>query len=347
MNARERILAVLRHEPVDRIPTDIWCTPEVTEKLLAHFGSWKVIKSQLHIDGIAGVGARYIGPPIPDGCDEWGNTFRRMAYNGGSYWEQCGNALGHAQTLDDVRAYRWPEAAWWDVSELRAHALAARETQAVSCGYMAPFYFHNKLRGLEQSLVDPYENPELTHLILEKLSDFFYAQHRAMFEACEGLIDICQVTDDLGSQTGPLISLALYREFYKPHHARFIKLCQAFGIHVFHHDDGSCRDFLPDLIEMGIEILNPVQWNCPGMETEGLKRDFGKKVCFHGGIDNQSILPFGTPEDVRAEVRHCIDTLASDHTGYILAPCHNLQVNTPLENIQAMYEEAWRYGAVK
>jgi uroporphyrinogen decarboxylase len=94
---------------------------------------------------------------------------------------------------------------------------------------------------------------------------------------------------------------------------------------------------------MGIDILNPVQATCPGMEMEGLKRDFGQTLCFHGGIDNQHILPFGSPEEVRAEVRRAIDTLASDRTGYILAPCHNVQPVTPVENILAMYDEAWCY----
>jgi uroporphyrinogen decarboxylase len=227
---------------------------------------------------------------------------------------------------------------------MRAYAVEARKTHAVQCGYMAPFYFHNLLRGLEQSLIDPLLDPEFTHYLVGRISDFFYDQHRRMFEACEGLIDVAQVTDDLGSQTGPLISLELYKEFYAPHHKRFIDLCHEFGIKVFHHDDGSCRPFLPLLVEMGIDILNPVQWLCPGMDMKELKAEFGKKICFHGAIENQRILPFGTPEEVRAEVRHCIDALASDGTGYILAPCHNLQVVTPVENIIAMYDEAWKYG---
>jgi uroporphyrinogen decarboxylase len=96
---------------------------------------------------------------------------------------------------------------------------------------------------------------------------------------------------------------------------------------------------------MGIDLLNPVQWTCPGMDMVELKHDFGDRICFHGAVDNQHVMPFGTPEEVRAEVRHCIDALASDGTGYILAPCHNLQGHTPLENILAMYDEAWQYGA--
>ena len=209
---------------------------------------------------------------------------------------------------------------------------------------MAPVFIHSLLRGMEMSLMDPLVDPELTHLLLKKVCDFLYDHHRRIFEACEGLIDISQVTDDLGSQSGPMFSLEMYREFYAPHHQRFMKLCLDFGVKVFHHDDGSMRAFLPDLIESGIDILNPVQWTCPGMELDGLKRDFGRNICFHGGIENQRILPFGTPAEVRAEVRNCIDVLGKDKTGYILAPCHNLQSVTPIENIIALYDEAWNYG---
>jgi len=349
MNARERMLAAIRHEPMDRIPTDIWATPEVMARLQAHFGEGVDVRDALHIDGMAGVGAAYVGPALPEPpagetIDYWGLRHKRVAHQGGAYDEQVFYPLAFAEREADLDDYTWPTTDWFDYSGMRAAAEAARRHQVVQCGYMAPFYFHNLLRGLEQSLIDPLLNPDLTHAIVNRISDFFYAHHRRMFEACEGLIDIAQVTDDLGSQTGPLIGLDLYREFYAPHHKRFIDLCHEFGIAVFHHDDGSCRPFLPLLVEMGIDILNPVQWTCPGMDLHDLKASFGDRVCFHGAIENQRILPFGTADEVRAEVRHCIDALASNGTGYILAPCHNLQVNTPIENILAMYDEARQYG---
>ena len=339
----------MKRQPVDRIPTDIWATGEVWDQLKARFGEPADIRAHLHIDGMGEVGAKYIGPPLPpapegETSDMWGMRSRPVRYPTGVYQEQCYYPLAAARTIDDLNAYRWPTVDWFDYSEMKAAARLARETQVVHCGYMAPFYFHNLLRGLEQSFVDPLEDPDFTRHFLSRIGDYFYAQHRRMFEACDGLIDVSQVTDDYGSQTVPMIGLETFREFYKPHLKRFIGLCKEFGILVFHHDDGAMRTFLPDLVELGIDILNPVQWTCPGMELEALKREFGTKVCFHGGVENQRILPFGTPDEVRAEVRHCIDNLASDGTGYILAPCHNLQPVTPIDNIIAMYDEAWRYG---
>jgi uroporphyrinogen decarboxylase len=274
----------------------------------------------------------------------WGIHIRPVAYETGVYHEQSFYPLAHAESIDDLEAYRWPCADWFDYSRMRAAAEREHETRAVQCGYMVPFFLHNKLRGFEESLADVLERPGFTHHLLTRLSDFLYDHHRRMFEACDGLIDVAQVTDDLGGQTGPLMSLEVYREFYAPHHKRFIDLCHEFGISVLHHNDGGIRMFLPDLVEMGIDILNPVQWRCPGMDMAGLKRDFGGRICFHGAVDNQEVLPFGSTDDVRAEVRHCIDSLASDGTGYILAPCHNIQPNTPVENIMAMYDEARSYG---
>ncbi|MEM2885644.1 MAG: uroporphyrinogen decarboxylase family protein, partial [Thermoproteota archaeon] len=225
-----------------------------------------------------------------------------------------------------------------------AKAGRERRKQAVMCGYMAIFFQHNKLRGLEKSLVDPLARPEFTRHLLDRIADFLYGQHLRMFEACDGLIDVTQVTDDFGTQVGPMISLEVFREFYKPHMRRFVDLAHGFGIKVFHHDDGAIRPFIPDLVEVGIDVLNPLQHNCPGMELEGLKRDFGSELCFHGGVDNQRVLAFGTPEEVREEVRRCIDALACDGTGYVLAPCHNIQALTPVESIVAMYDEAQKYG---
>lgn len=349
MTSRERMLAAMNREPVDRIPTDIWATPEVWDKLRARFGSDDQVRESLHIDGMASVNATYAGPamaPCPEGesVDMWGMRFKPVAYEMGVYQEQVFYPLSEATTIDDLEAYRWPSVGWFDYSQIRAAAERLHSTRVVECGYMAPFFLHNKLRGLEASLIDPMDDPDFTRHFLNRLCDFFYEHHRRMFETCDGLIDVAQVTDDLGSQSGPLISLELYRSFYAPHHRRFIDLCHEFGIKVFHHDDGSIRSFLPDLVEMGIDVLNPVQWTCADMELVGLKRDFGSSICFHGAIDNQRILPFGTPADVRAEVRRCIDALASDGVGYIVAPCHNLQVVSPLANIIALYDEAHTYG---
>jgi len=343
------MLAAIDRRPVDRIPTDIWATPEVWAKLREHFGEDADVRAELNIDGIDAVRAEYVGPPLPEmpegeTVDYWGTRTRQIQHAGGTYDEQVFYPLALARSIDDLDKYDWPTTDWFDYSQLKEKARELRTAGVVKCGYMAPFSFHNWLRGLEQSLIDPLDDPEFTHALIGRISDFFYDHHRLMFEAGGGLIDISEVTDDLGTQCGPMISMGTYEEFYAPQHERFIDLCGEFGIKVFHHDDGGIRPFIPRLVEMGIDILNPVQWTCPGMDMVELKSEFGDRICFHGAIDNQRTLPFGTPDEVRAEVRRCIDSLASDGTGYILAPCHNIQGNTPLKNIIAMYHEAQEYG---
>jgi uroporphyrinogen decarboxylase len=157
-------------------------------------------------------------------------------------------------------------------------------------------------------------------------------------------VDVTQVTDDFGSQRGLLISPQVFEEFYRAPMQRAIDLAKSYGIIVFHHDDGDVRPLLPVLAGMGIDVLNPIQWRCGNWDLAALKAEYGSRLCFHGAVDNQQTLPYGTPEDVRAEVKHLIATLASDRTGFIIGPCHNLQPNTSVENVIALYEAACEYG---
>jgi uroporphyrinogen decarboxylase len=149
----------------------------------------------------------------------------------------------------------------------------------------------------------------------------------------------------MGSEKDLMYSPAQIREFLIPRMKRMIDLAHQAGAYAFHHSDGSIRKILPDMIKAGIDILNPIQWKCAGMDREGLKRDFGDKLIFHGGVDNQYTLAFGTVEEVKQEVVDNIRILG-DGGGYILAPCHNIQAVGPVENILTMYETGYEYGWV-
>ncbi len=140
-----------------------------------------------------------------------------------------------------------------------------------------------------------------------------------------------------------MISPRIFDTFYRAPIQRGIDLAKSFGLTVFHHDDGDCRKLLPRLTEMGIDILNPIQWRCGDWDLRALKAEYGERLCFHSAVDNQVTLPWGTADDVRAEVRRLLAELAPDRTGFIVGPCHNLQAVTPVENIIAMYEAASEY----
>jgi uroporphyrinogen decarboxylase len=196
---------------------------------------------------------------------------------------------------------------------------------------------------MERALEDLVARPEIADAVLEQIFRFDYALIRRVLSEAGEFVDLIYVAEDLGTQQSLLMSPATFRRFLKPRMARLIEMIHSSGARVFHHDDGAIRPLIPDLIEIGIDILNPIQWRCRGMDRAVLAADFGKRLVFHGGIDNQQTMPFGTPEDVRNQVRENID-IFSGGRGYIVAPCHNLQANTPTENVIALYAAVRDYG---
>jgi uroporphyrinogen decarboxylase len=210
-------------------------------------------------------------------------------------------------------------------------------------GCYEPFYLYCRLRGMEQALADLAVNPEVVEAAMERIYCIHESVIRRSLEATNGLVDYIYVAEDLGTQNSLLMSPASFQRFVKPWLRKMIDLAHSFGVKVMHHDDGAIRPLLPELIDIGIDVLNPVQWRCRGMEREGLAGDFGKSVVFHGGVDNQRTLPFGAPEDVRQEVADNI-RIFRKCKGYIVAPCHNIQPNTTTANIVALYDAVREYG---
>ena len=350
MTSRERTLAALDRRPLDRFPTDYWGVPEITEKLLRHFGVEDTIDlwPRLGVDRILKVAPTYVGPPLIDNdevrVDYWGVERRRLEHSGGVYYEIARWPLADYATIDEIEAnYTWPSADWFDFSAV-ADECERYPEYAIEAGYMAPFYMFNNGRGLEQSLVDLAADPELAQYCIDRSTDFLVEYHTRLFEAGRGRIDITQVTDDLGCQHGLLISPGSFERFLTRAYERCIGLARSAGIRVFHHDDGAMAAMLPRLVELGIQVLNPVQWRLPGMDPAALKSGFGDRIAFHGGIDNQYVLPFGSLADVEEEVRFCMATLGADGTGYVVAPCHNVQGITPVENVIRMYAVAISEG---
>ena len=344
MTSRERWLAVLNREPVDRVPTDYWATSEATAKLTEYLGcTTDEMFTQLHIDPLVKVGGRYVGPELPEGEDEFGCRFRNIAYGTGEYTEIVYGPLAQFDSVEEIkRHYQWPEPDWWDYSHLPKQ-IAGKEDCPIQGGGSEPFLTYCELRGLEQGFMDLLLNPEMVHYCLDILFELAYQNTLRIYEAIPGQVMISYVAEDLGSQEDLLFSRHQILEFFIPRMKRMMNLVHEHGAYVFHHSDGAIREIIPDMIEAGIDVLNPIQWRCKGMDRAALKRDFGDQIMFHGAMDNQYTLAFGTVDEVRQEVIDNLRILGAGG-GYILAPCHNIQAVSPPENIVAMYETAYEYS---
>jgi uroporphyrinogen decarboxylase len=250
--------------------------------------------------------------------------------------------LARAESAEEVEAYdRWPSADSWDYAGLRAQCLAHQGYAVVNAGdrldrtaQLKPMMY---LRGMEQIYVDLALNPAIVEAIIARITSYFQEYNRRVFEAADGAIDIFMMGDDFGTQQGPMMSLETWRRFLRPGFAAYIELAHQYGIRVMHHTCGSVVDLLPDFIECGLDILQSVQPRAAGMELAALKREYGRDLCFQGGIDIQQVLPYGTPAQVREHVRQQV-AAAGDEGGYIVCTAHNLQPDTPLENVLALFE---------
>jgi uroporphyrinogen decarboxylase len=345
MLPRERWLAVLRRKKPDRMPMDYWATEETNRKLMSYLrvGKLEEVYEKLHIDVPVTVHPRYIGPEIPEGADVYGCRLKRVRYSAGVYDECVFHPLARYGSVAEIeKNYRWPRIDWYDYSVI-PEQIKGRETYPIKGGGSEPFLTYKYLRGQEQAFKDLIVNPDIVDYCLNMLFDFSYEDTKRIYEQIPNKVMITYVAEDLGSQEDLMYSPEHIRRFLIPGMKRMIDLAHSAGAFAFHHSDGAVRRIIPDMIEAGIDILNPIQWRCKGMEREGLKRDFGDRLIFHGGVDNQRTLPFGTVEDVKKEVTDNIRILGQGG-GHILAPCHNIQSITPLENIVAMYETGYERG---
>lgn len=351
MTPRERWLAVLNGKRADRVPCDFWATEEVKSRLRADLGckSDRELWERLGIDKCIHLAplhpvAKEEDWHIDSNFDIWHVGTKEMSYQGGlgTYVETVEHPLAKAETVAEIEAFDWPDAADWDTEGMRARCLRW-DGYPILGGTYEPFYLYCHLRGMEQALEDLLLSPEIIEAALERIHTIHAAIIQRTLKAAGDLIDLMYVAEDLGTQESLLMSPQSFRRFLKPRMRRMIELIHSFGVKVIHHDDGAIRPLLPELIEIGIDVLNPIQWRCRGMEREGLARDFGSSLVFHGGVDNQQTLPFGTPDDVRREVADNI-RIFRDCKGYIVAPCHNIQPNTPTANILALYEAVRDFG---
>jgi len=284
--------------------------------------------------------------------DEFGIGWQ-MPRHGGHYYDLYFSPLADCRTVADIERYPWPDAldpARFEGLEQRIDHVVEEERRGVVVERMhAGMWEHAMwMRGYEQFFMDMVTDPAIVHAIMSKELEVKMAYWGRVLDLLDGHTLVLSTADDLGTQSGPLVSVAMYKDLIWPYHRRlfqFLKSRARTEIFIFFHCDGAIWDFVPLLIEAGVDILNPWQVNCKGMDdTRRFKREFGSDLTIWGGsCDTQSVLPFGTPQQVREEARRRIEDLAPGG-GYVFAPIHVIQAGVPPENIIAWWETLMEYG---
>ncbi|MBN2304274.1 MAG: hypothetical protein JXQ72_07355 [Anaerolineae bacterium] len=352
MKPRERILSALNHETPDRCPMQISFTPEFAERLRQNMGIDAGKLHNPHGGGNAYVLERELGQDMlltsvgwansyyqdaDDYTDEWGIGWGSQVYETpfgtGRYTEIVGHPLADETVIP---SYQPPDPNRPDLYTDAARVLREFQADYWIVGVTVTTIFETAwaLRGLEQMMVDFALDPDLADTILE----IPYQYHLTAAKKLAGLgVDMIWTGDDVGAQHAMLISPKHWRRFLKPRLANFISEVKAINpaIKVAYHSDGDIRPIIPELIEIGVDVLNPIQ--PASMDPAEIKRDFGDKLCFWGTVDEQHTLPYGSPDDVKAEIRTRLKTVGHNG-GLILGPTHHVQLDTPLENFWAMVD---------
>ncbi|MBW1995204.1 MAG: hypothetical protein JRI77_12260 [Deltaproteobacteria bacterium] len=376
MKPRDRLLAALNHEEPDRIPLDLGGINTslmlgTHDRLKHHLGmedlktellskTWQIAKTAEPILERLSIDTRYIFPEIKlketesekqqqheHDCfiDEWGVKRRFVLH----YYEMESHPLKDAKGIEDIESYPWPDPEEFvvlDGLKQRTRDLRLHTDYAV-VGYMGGASIFEQawyLRSYTELLIDFMVNKDFAHALLSKILSVRKRNADIYLAEVGEYLDVYQSGNDSATQENPAMSPQLYREMLKPYHAELFQYVkERTPAKLYFHSCGAVAELVDDLIEIGVDALNPVQVSAKGMDTAQLKRRYGDRIAFWGAIDSQKALPFGTVEDVCNEVRRRVRDLAPAG-GYVLAGVHNLQPAIPPENIVAMYQEGARFG---
>jgi uroporphyrinogen decarboxylase len=352
MSSKERVLTALACQEPDRVPINYSANPGIDKRLKEHFGlninQHRELVDILGVD-FRGTGAGYTGPKLhedlPDRrvCD-WGIHTRWVEHESGGYWDFCDFPLKDAD-LETIENWPIPNPDDFDYSRIYDECVKNRE-YAIHAGGAGTGDIINSagmIRGMEQVLVDLISDDEAGLRWIDRRTDVLLEITRRTIEAAKGEVDFLWMGEDLGTQDRPMISLDLFRRHIRPRHQRFIDMAKSFDLPVIIHTCGSSSWAYEDYIEMGMNGVDTLQPEAVNMSPQYLKDTFGGRLAFHGCISTAGPVAYGTPEEVEADVKQTLEIMMPGG-GYLLSPTHQLQDNSPTENVVAMYEAAKKYG---
>ena len=343
MTSRERVRQALAHKSTDRAPADYGAIQEVTAALIQRLGvaDEEELLVALGVD-MRRIGFNYGQPDTGPDSDGYMRTMwgaRHRAQDPGDGLPNHISPFDEDTTVDDVHAHAWPDPQMLDYAQVREQCRKHHGEYATFGAPWSPF-FHEVgwLIGQETFLVWMHTKPDVAHAIIQHVVDYEVEATHRFLEAADGMIDITYFGNDFGTQRSLLMSPQMWQTFFRGPLRRYFDISHEYGCKVMKHSCGSVRDIIPYLIEDGVDILDPIQVAAAGMDLPGLVRDYGQTLCFHGGVDTQRTLPFGSTQDVRTEVRSYLD-LTKEKGGYILCGSQEFIEDIPLDNILAIYDE--------
>jgi len=354
MNAKERVLRAVNRKTPDRVPMGYAGANGVIDaKMKQHFRL--APNDENGLMAALGVDLRYVGMPDYTGprlhpevpgrnvCPEWGIRIRWVTNEYGGYWDYCDFPMKDADH-DAARAWPMPNPDHYDYDGFRKQIARSQEYAVVlgGAGIADAMNWTGMLRGTEMTYMDLVTDGPGLILARRKAAIQMAILERVLRES-SGLIDVLWMGEDLGTQQGPLISMTTYREILRPIHQQFVDLGKKYRIPIMVHSCGSSSWVYDDFIEMGITIVDTLQPEAANMSPAYLKQRYGNKLAFHGCLSTAGPLAAGSVEEVRDVVKTTLDVM-KPHGGYIMAPTHSLQDNTPLENVLAAYETCRTYG---
>jgi uroporphyrinogen decarboxylase len=303
LSSRERVRLALNHQETDRIPIALVCAginPPADAAFDALLRREKGIDLESYLAevlDVRSVGAAYAGPRLAEGSDIWGVHRKKMSFGAGAYDEIDYYPLANVKSPADLDLHRWPSPDWFDYAALEDSIAQANQGQERCLMVQNGNIFETAwyMRGFEQFFIDFVENPELVHAIFERVTSFYIAYFQRLLTAARGRVDLVFTADDIGGQDGLLMSLKMWEAFLKPYHRRMNDAIHEFGAKVIYHTDGAVMKAVPGLVDMGIDVLQALQFDAKGMDPGALKSNYGTRLCFEGGVSVQKTLPFGTP----------------------------------------------------